>query len=48
MPGITDTPKAVAVMAEMIDNLPVIEVRGSLEKWMAAFLAEAIDQLSYD
>ena len=48
VPDITDNPKAVAVIAELIDKLPDIEVRGSLEKWQAAFLAAEIDQLSYD
>lgn len=48
VPDITDNPKAVKVIAELIDKLPDIEVRGSLEKWQAAFLAAEIDQLSYD
>lgn len=48
VPEITDNPKAVEVIAELIDKLPDIEVRGSLEKWQAAFLAAEIDQLSYD
>lgn len=48
VPDITDNPKAVAVIAELIDKLPDIGVRGSLEKWQAAFLAAEIDQLSYD
>lgn len=48
VPDITDDPKAVAVIAELIDKLPDIEVIGSLEKWQAAFLAAEIDQLSYD
>ena len=48
VPDITDNPKAVAVIAELIDKMPDIEVRGSLEKWQAAFLAAEIDQLSYD
>lgn len=48
VPDITDNPKAVEVIAELIDKLPDIEVRGSLEKWQAAFLATEIDQLSYD
>ncbi len=39
VPDITDNPKAVEVIAELIDKLPDIEVRGSLEKWQAAFLA---------
>ena len=48
VPDITDNPKAVEVIAELIDKLPNIEVRGSLEKWQAAFLAAEIDQLSYN
>ncbi len=48
VPDITDNSKAVAVIAELIDKMPDIEVRGSLEKWQAAFLAKEIDQLSYD
>ena len=48
VPDITDNPKAVAVIAELIDKMPDIEVRGSLEKWQASFLAKEIDQLSYD
>ena len=45
---ITDDPKAIEVIAELIDKLPDIEVRGSLEKWQAAILTSQIDQLSYD
>ena len=48
VPDITDDPKAIEVMAELIDKLPDIEVRGSLEKWQAAILASQIDQFSYD
>lgn len=48
IPDITDNPKAVAVIAELIDKMPDIEVRGSLEKWQAVSLAKEIDQLSYD
>ncbi len=48
VPDITDDPKAVAMIQELIDKLPDIEVRGSLEKWQAGFLAAEIDQLSYD
>ncbi|MEH2960214.1 YodL domain-containing protein [Candidatus Merdisoma sp. JLR.KK006] len=48
VPDITDNPKAVEVIAELIDKLPDLEVRGSLEKWQAAFLAAEIDQLSYN
>ena len=48
VPDITDNPKAVEVIAELIDKLPDIEVRGSLEKWQVAFLAAEIDQLSYN
>ena len=39
VPDITDDPKAIEVIAELIDKLPDIEVRGSLEKWQAAILA---------
>lgn len=48
VPDITDDPKAIEVIAELIDKLPDIEVRGSLEKWQAAILATEIDQFSYD
>ena len=48
IPDITDDPKAIEIIAELIDKLPDIEVRGSLEKWQAASLATQIDQLSYD
>ncbi len=48
VPDITDDPKAIEIIAELIDKLPDIEVRGSLEKWQAASLATQIDQLSYD
>lgn len=41
-------PKAIEVIAELLDKLPDIEVRGSLEKWQAAILASEIDQFSYD
>lgn len=44
---ITDDPKAIEVIAELIDKLPDIEVRGSLERWQTAFLAAEIDQFSY-
>lgn len=47
-PDITDDPKAIEVIAELIYKLPDIEVRGSLEKWQAAILATEIDQFSYD
>lgn len=47
LPNITGNPKAVSMIAELIDKLPDIEVRGSLEKWQAGFLAAEIDQLSY-
>ena len=45
VPDITDNPKAVEVIAELIDKMPDIEVRGSLEKCQVAFLAAEIDQL---
>ena len=48
VPDITDEPKAIEMIVELIDKLPDIEVRGSLEKWQAASLATQIDQLSYD
>ena len=48
VPDITDDPKAIEVIEELIDKLPDIEVRGSLEKWQAAILASQIDQFSYD
>lgn len=48
VPDITDDPKAIEVIAELIGKLPDIEVRGSLEKWQAAILATEIDQFSYD
>ena len=48
VPDITDDPKVIEVIAELIDKLPDIEVRGSLEKWQAAILASQIDQFSYD
>ena len=48
VPDITDDPKVIEVIAELIDKLPDIEVRGSLEKWQAAILATEIDQFSYD
>ena len=48
VPDITDDPKAIEVIAELIDKLLDIEVRGSLEKWQAAILASEIDQFSYD
>ena len=48
VPDISDNPKAVEVIGELIDKLPDIEVRGSLEKFQTAILAVQIDQLSYD
>lgn len=48
VPDISDDPKAIEMIAELIDKLPDIEVRGSLEKWQAAILATQIDQFSYD
>lgn len=48
VPDITDDPKAIEVIAELIDKLSDIEVRGSLAKWQAAILASQIDQFSYD
>lgn len=48
VPDITDDPKAIEVIEELVDKLPDIEVRGSLEKWQAAILASEIDQFSYE
>ena len=48
VPDITDDPKAIEMIMELIDKLPDIEVRGSLEKWQASILATQIDQFSYD
>lgn len=48
VPDISDNPKAIEVIGELIDKLPDIEVRGSLEKFQTAILAAQIDQLSFD
>ena len=48
VPDITDDPKAIEMITELIDKLPDIEVRGSLEKWQASILATQVDQFSYD
>lgn len=48
VPDITHNPKAMELIEELIEKLPDREVRGSLEKWQAALLAEEIDQFSYD
>ncbi len=48
VPDISDDPKAIEMITELIDKLPDIEVRGSLEKWQASILAAQIDQFSYD
>ena len=48
VPDITDDPKAIEMITELIDKLPDIEVRGSLEKWQASIIATQIDQFSYD
>lgn len=48
VPDISDNPKAIEVIGELIDKLPDIEVRGSLEKFQTTILAAQIDQLSYD
>ena len=45
---ISDDPQAIEMIAELIDKLPDIEVRGSPEKWQASVLATQIDQFSYD
>ena len=48
VPDISDNPKAIEIIGELIDKLPDIEVRGSLEKFQIDNLAVQIDQLSYD
>ena len=48
VPDISDNPKAIEVIGELIDKLPDIEVRGSFERFQTAVLAAQIDQLSYD
>ena len=48
VPDISDDPKAIEMITELIDKLPYIEVRGSLEKCQASILATQIDQFSYD
>ena len=48
VPDISTNPKAIEMIAELMDKMPDIEVRGSLEKWQAAILATQIDQFSYD
>ena len=48
VPDISDDPKAIEMITELIDKLPDIEVRGSLEKWQASILATQIDQFTYD
>ena len=48
VPDISTNPKAIEIIAELMDKMPDIEVRGSLEKWQAAILATQIDQFSYE
>lgn len=48
VPDISTNPKAIEMIAELIDKMPDIEVRGYLEKWQAAILATQIDQFSYE
>ena len=48
VPDISDNPKAIEIIGELIDKLTNIEVRGSLEKFQTDILAVQIDQLSYD
>jgi hypothetical protein len=48
IPDITDNCKAIEMIAELVEKMPDVEVRGSLEKWQAALLAAEIDQFSYD
>lgn len=44
---ITDDPKAIGHITEMMDKMPDIEAHGALEKWQAIYLATEIDELSY-
>lgn len=44
---ITDDPKAIEHITEMMDKMPDIEAHGALEKWQAIYLATEIDELSY-
>lgn len=47
IPDVTNNPKAMEMIAELINQLPKIEVRGSLEKWQTARNAEEqMDKLS--
>ena len=48
IPDITGNSKAIEMIAELVEKMPDVEVRGSLEKWQAALLAVEIDQFSYD
>ena len=48
IPDITGNSKAIEMIVELVEKMPDVEVRGSLEKWQAALLAEEIDQFSYD
>ncbi len=56
VPDIANNPKAIAMIGQIIEQLPDMEVRGSLEKWLPeesevdriAELAAAIDQFAYD
>ena len=48
VPDISDNPKAIELIGELIEKLPDIEVRGSFERFQTAVLAAQIDQLSYD
>lgn len=34
---ITDDPKAIGHITEMMDKMPDIDVRGALEKWQAVY-----------
>ncbi len=54
VPDIANNPKAIAMIEQMIEQLPEMEVRGSLEKWLPEEvdnimkLATEIDQYAYD
>lgn len=51
VPAITDNLTAIKMIAELVEKLPEMEVRGSLESWIerqAEKIAEEVDQITYD
>ena len=40
VPGISNNPKAMEIITELIDKIPDMEVRGSWEKWQASLKNE--------